>query len=147
MTHLIKKHDTGEYCLSDGDPSTLTEKCNVSGDRIILSWNQGERVYALESYFSGLKKNDVEIIPYCRKKQIPKDEMVLEVHALYSEDRYMISNLFEQNIISNGELRRLTKLNREAEIRQLEVVRACYKYHSIIKNVNYKNKLLIKRTK
>ena len=147
MTHLVKKHDTGEYCLSEGDPSTLIKECEESGDQIILSWEKGERLHTLESYFSKVKSNDRQVIDGCRKTQTTKDEMTILVRRQYFEDREMITDLFEQDIISKGELRRFTKINRQAEIKQLEIVRDCFRFHSIINTVSYKNRLLLKRTK
>lgn len=146
MTHLVKKHDTGEYCLSEGDPSTLTRKCEECGDRdkIIFSFENDKKVEAFESYFSQVKKNDRQIINGCRENDNTKDEMVNMVHLSYGEDRTMIGELFEQKIISQGELRRLTILNRQAELKQLKIVRDCFRFHVIVKNVNYKNKLLLK---
>ena len=149
MTHLVKKHDTGEYCLSEGDPSTLTRKCKNCGDRdkIILSFEDDEKVKAFESYFSKVKKDDKQIIEGCRENDNTRDDMVNMVRISYGEDREMITELFEQDIISQGELRRLTKLNRQAELKQLELVRDCFRFHVIVNTVNYKNKLLLKRTK
>ena len=146
MTHLVKKHDTGEYCLSEGDPSTLTRKCEECGDRdkILLSFENDRKVEAFESYFSQIKKDDKQIINGCREYENTREEMVNMVHLSYGEDRTMIGELFEQDIISEGEFRRLNKLNRQAELKQLKIVRDCFRFHVIVKNVNYKNKLLLK---
>ena len=149
MTHLVKKHDTGEYCLSEGDPSTLTRKCEECGDRdkILLSFENDKKVEAFESYFSQVKKNDRQIIDGCRKNNNTRDEMVNMVCLSYGEDRSMIGELFDQDIISEGEFRRLNKLNRQAELNQLKIVRDCFRFHVIAKKVNYKNKLLLKMAK
>lgn len=148
MTHLVKKHDTGEYCLSEGDPSTLIIKCKECGDRdkIIFSFENDKKVEAFESYFSQIKKGDRQILNVSREYENTREEMVNMVHLSYGEDRTMIGELFEQKIISQGELRRLTILNRQAELKQLKIVRDCFRFHVIVKNVNYKNKLLLKKT-
>lgn len=149
MTHLVKKHDTGEYCLSEGDPSTLTRKCVNCGDRdkILLSFDDDKKVEALESYFSRVKKNDRQIIDNCRENNNTRDEMVSMVRLSYGEDRSMIGELFDQDIISEGEFRRLTKLSREAEIKQLVIVRDCFRFHVMVKITNYKNKISLKMTR
>ena len=146
MTYLVKKHETGEYCISDDDPSLL-KQCEESGDKVILSWEKGKKGSAFISYFSKVKHDAQTIIEGCREKQIDKESMVDIVRDTYNEDRNIITNLFEQNIISHGELRRLTKLNRQAEIKQLVIVRDCFRFHSIVKTTNYRHKLLLKKTK
>jgi hypothetical protein len=147
MTHLVKKHDTGEYCLSEDDPSSITKKCSCGdSDVIILSWEEGKRKETIESYFSKVKKNGQSVIDTARENEDTSYEMASIVRILYSEDRNLITNLFEQKIISKGELRRLIKLNRQAEIKQLEIVRDSFKYHAIV-TVGSKNKLLLKKAK
>ena len=147
MTHLVKKHDTGEYCLSEDDPSSITKKCSCGdSDSIIMSWEDGKRTAAIESYFSSIKKDGQSIINTARENEDTSYEMANIVRILYSEDRNLITNLFEQKIISKGELRRLIKLNRQAEIKQLKIVRDCFKYHVIVKNVKNKNRLILKKT-
>lgn len=143
MTHLVK-HATGEYCLSEDDPSSITKKC--SSDTVIMSWENGKRKSIIESYFSSIKKDSQSIVDYARKNNKEKQDMVNIVRFSYEKDRELISNLFEQEIISEGELRRLIKLNRQAEIKQLEIVRDCFKYHVIV-TVGSRNRLLLKKAK
>ena len=135
MTHLVKKHDTGEYCLSEDDPSSIT---NESSNEIVLSWENGKRRESIESYFSKVKVEG--------QNSYKEMDMVNIVRNLYNEDRNTITKLFEQNFISKGELRRLIYLNRRAEIKQLKIVRDCFKYHEIV-TVGSRNRLLLKKAK
>ena len=146
MTHIVRKHESGEYCLSEGDPSSITKKCSCGdSDEIIMSWEDGERKTSIESYFSRVKKDGQEIIDIARTNGNTRQEMVDIVRLSYSEDRNIITGLFERRVITRGELRRLIKLNREAEIKQLKIVRDCFKFHVIVKPVGNKNKLLLKK--
>lgn len=149
MTHLVKEHVTGEYCLSDDDPSSITKKCEDCGDtdKILLSWDDEKRTETFEEYFSGIKKDGKTIISYCRANDITKQDMINIVNYSYNEDRNMISVLFEQDIITQGELRRLNIISRQAEIKQLVIVNECFKYHSMPRVVNYKNNMLLKKTR
>lgn len=143
MTHLVKKHDTGEYCLSEDDPSSIT---NESSNEIVLSWENGKRRESIESYFSKVKVEGQIIISTARENSYIEIDMVNIVRNLYNEDRNTITKLFEQNFISKGELRRLIYLNRRAEIKQLKIVRDCFKYHEIV-TVGSRNRLLLKKAK
>lgn len=147
MTHLVKKHDTGEYCLSEDDPSSITKKCSCGdSDVIILSWEEGKRKETIESYFSKVKKDGQSVVDTARENENTINDMVNIVRIMYGEDRKVITDLFVHSIISKGELRRLIKLNRQAEIKQLEIVRDSFKYHVIV-TVGSKNKLLLKKAK
>ena len=148
MTHLVKKHDTGEYCLSEGDPSTLTRKCKNCGDydKILLSFDDDKKVEALESYFSRVKRNEDQIIESSKENDNTREDMINMACILYGEDRDMIAGLFEQDIITEGEFRRLNKLNRQSEIKQIKAISECFRFHVIVKTSNYKNRLLLKRT-
>lgn len=148
MTHLVKSHETGDYYTSEEDPLTITKKCNC-GDRdlIIMSWEDGKKKEALECYFSKVKRSDKEVIEKSRENNYSLQSAIKIANYSYLEDRNMITNLFEDKIITRGELRRLTKLNRETEIKQLEVVRDCFRFHTITASVGPKYKLLLKKAK
>ena len=62
------------------------------------------------------------------------------IHYSYEDDRNLISGLFECNIITEGDLRRLNKLNRRAEKKQLELVRESLKSQRPVRLVKTNNR-------
>ncbi len=140
MEHLVESHLGGFY-ISNNDPEFITETCEECGDSdtILLSWEEGHGKEALKEFFSELKRNN-EIIKRDYKKGISKQEIVQMIHYSYEDDRNLISGLFEYNIITEGDLRRLNKLNRRAEKKQLELVRESLKSQRPVRLVKTNNR-------
>ena len=103
MKHLVEGH-LGSYYVSDQDPEIIEEYCSQCGDhdRIIVSWKEGKKLYALLQYFADIKESNDSIID-SYKNGISKEELIDGLMYEYDDDRNLIYNLDNLNIISKEE--------------------------------------------
>ena len=126
MEHLVESH-LGGYYVSNLDSKVITKYCEECGDSdwIILSWEEGHMIEALTNYFSYLKSTK-EMIDNDRISGITKVEAIDNILYTYKGDRNIISNLFEDEIISEEEKKKLIKVNLQTMKSQITMVCEVY---------------------
>ena len=144
MEHLVYIHDTCMYHVDSRTPEEITEKCEECGDSdtIILSWEEGQQKEALDDYFAKVYKDPMKLINKYTE-EMTRQELITGTRIYYASFREMIDNLFESRVISSGDLRKYTKLNRQAERKQLETI---IKNTSVF-NMGFSKKLTLKKNK
>ncbi len=127
MEHLVESH-LGGYYVSDLDPEQITAYCETCGDSdwIVLSWEKGHMIEKLSQYFSELKYS-TKGIERERQEGMTKREAIENVLYEYSyKDKYIIENLYTEEIISEDEYKQLLKENLTAQKSQIALICSIY---------------------
>lgn len=124
MEHLVYLHDSGVYKIESGDSEDITGPCKECGERneIYLSWYEEERNEVLEKFLTGTDKDPTNIIK-AYEKGVTRDELISGTRIYFATFREVIDSLFLSESISEGDMRKYTRLNKMAEKKQLERIK------------------------
>ena len=127
MEYLVESHMGGHY-VSNSDPEIIEEYCEQCGDhdRIILSWEEGKMMEALLKYFSNIKMTDKQLEREKNNSILTVEEQIDDLAWSYDEDRYLIYELTEKNIIKLEEQRCLLKQVTIFQKKQFELLKSIY---------------------
>ena len=140
MEHLVEGH-LGGYYISDDDPEIIESYCEQCGDsdRIILSWEKGNKMETLFDYFMDIKMTKEKIENNLLNND-DKEELIDYLKYQYDCDRYIINELKYNDLITNEERLLLLKQVSLSQKKQFEILR---EINFDTKKIN-KNKKLIK---
>ena len=140
MEYLVESHMGGHY-VSNCDPEIIEAYCEQCGDydRIILSWEDGKIFDTLLEYFSYVKKPVEQLEMDKNELDLMKDELIDSLTWSYDEDRYLISELTEDGIITLDEKKALLKQVTNAQKKQFEILKSIYYPNGYVRVKRYNN--------
>ena len=123
MEHLVEGH-LGGYYISDDDPEIIESYCEQCGDsdRIILSWEKGNKMETLFDYFMDIKMTKEKIENNLLNND-DKEELIDYLKYQYDCDRYIINELKYNDLITNEERILLLKQVSLSQKKQFEILR------------------------
>lgn len=126
MEHLVESHVGGFY-ISDQDPSIIEAYCEQCGDydRILLSYEEDQKLEALKNYFSNVKKG-LEQLEKIKSQSIDREEIIISLMWDFDDDRLLIEELNDSEIIDKKEKLLLLKQVGITQKKQFELLKKVY---------------------
>ena len=126
MEHLVESHVGGFY-ISDQNPSVIEEYCEQCGDydRILLSYEEGHKIEALKDYFSNVKQS-LEQLEKIKSNDIDREEIIISLVWDFDDDRLLIEELSDSEIIDKKEKLLLLKQVGITQKKQFELLKSVY---------------------
>lgn len=138
MEYLVESHMGGHY-ISNSDPEIIEEYCERCGDSdtIILSWEEGKKIETLLDYFSGVKIPYEQLERYKKDSILTKEELIDNLSWAYDEDRFLINELAEINVIASDEQEVLLKQVNIYQKEQFELLKSIYYPNGFVRVKKY----------